>query len=132
LLVPFPILAEKPGNFVAQFKLTVMITKGKTTALTGLPIDEAQFKTENEIKDQAILDLLAVTFISILVVHGQVRPKEGKEETTRSQSMICISIFNHHFIINCESGLNIEMRFRPNLNAVADGRVESWDDNWLI
>jgi methionine aminopeptidase len=45
LLVPFPILAEKPGNFVAQFKLTVMITKGKTTALTGLPIDEAQFKT---------------------------------------------------------------------------------------
>ena len=61
LLVPFPILVEKPGNLVAQFKFTVMITKGKTTALTGLPIDEAQFKTEHEIKDQAILDLLAVS-----------------------------------------------------------------------
>jgi methionine aminopeptidase len=60
LLVPFPVLVEKPGTFVAQFKFTVMITKGKTTALTGLPLDESQFKTEHEIKDQAILDLLAV------------------------------------------------------------------------
>lgn len=61
LLVPFPILVEKPGALVAQFKFTVMITKGKTTALTGLPLDETQFKTEHEIKDQAILDLLAVS-----------------------------------------------------------------------
>jgi len=55
LLVPFPILAEKAGNLVAQFKFTVMITKGKTTALTGLPLDESQFKTDNGIKDAAIL-----------------------------------------------------------------------------
>ena len=70
MLVPFPILAEKPGHFVAQFKYTVMITKGKTTGLTGLPVDESQFKTENSIKDQAILDLLAVRFVIILVIHG--------------------------------------------------------------
>ena len=38
-------MAEKPGSLVAVFKTTVMITKGKTTALTGLPVDEAQFKT---------------------------------------------------------------------------------------
>lgn len=36
-----------------------MITKGKTTALTGLPLDESLFKTENELKDQEILDLIA-------------------------------------------------------------------------
>ena len=60
LLVPYSVLTEKPGAFVAQFKMTVMITKGKTTALTGLPIDEATFKTDNSIKDQAVLDLLAV------------------------------------------------------------------------
>lgn len=63
LLVPYPVLTEKAGAFVAQFKFTVMITKGKTTALTGLPLDEALFKTENELKDQAVLDLLAVTII---------------------------------------------------------------------
>ena len=51
LLVPYPVLTEKAGAFVAQFKFTVMITKGKTTALTGLPIDEAQFKSEFSIKD---------------------------------------------------------------------------------
>lgn len=60
LLVPYPILTEKAGTVVAQFKFTVMITKGKTTALTGLPIDEAQFKSEFSIKDQKVLDLLAV------------------------------------------------------------------------
>lgn len=54
-------MAEKPGSFVAQFKFTVMITKGKTTALTGLAVDEAQFKTENSIKDQYVLDLLALS-----------------------------------------------------------------------
>jgi methionine aminopeptidase len=49
--VPYPVLTEKSGQFVAQFKMTVMITKGKTTAMTGLPIDEAAFKTDHEIKD---------------------------------------------------------------------------------
>lgn len=70
LLVPYPVLAEKPGNVVAQFKFTVMITKGKTTALTGLPLDEALFKTENSIKDEKILELLAVFFPLFLVIHG--------------------------------------------------------------
>ena len=51
LLIPYPVLVEKPGDFVAQFTTTIMITKGKTTALTGLPLDEALFKSENELKD---------------------------------------------------------------------------------
>jgi len=50
--VPYPVLTEKAGAFVAQFKMTVMITKGKTTAMTGLPIDEALFKTDNSVKDE--------------------------------------------------------------------------------
>ena len=62
LLVPYPALTEKAGAVVAQFKFTVMITKGKTTALTGLPLDEAQFKTENELKDEGLLQLLAVLY----------------------------------------------------------------------
>lgn len=60
LLIPYHPLTEKTGDFVAQFKMTVMITKGKTTALTGLSIDEALFKTENSIKDETVLALLAV------------------------------------------------------------------------
>lgn len=45
LLVPYPVMAEKAGNYVAVFKTTVMITKGKTTALTGIAIDDTNFKT---------------------------------------------------------------------------------------
>lgn len=55
LLIPYPILTEKVGDYVAQFKFTVMVTKGKTTSLTGLQLDEAKFKTENAIKDEKIL-----------------------------------------------------------------------------
>jgi methionine aminopeptidase len=51
LLIPYPVLVEKVGTFVAQFKITVMITKGKTTALNGLPINESLFKSEHTIKD---------------------------------------------------------------------------------
>ena len=58
LLIPYPVITEKPGAFVAQFKATVVITKGKTTAITGLPIDESLFKSEHEIKDEEILKLL--------------------------------------------------------------------------
>ena len=38
-----------------------MITKGKTTALTGLPIDESLFKSDLAIKDEGILNLLALS-----------------------------------------------------------------------
>jgi len=61
LLIPYPVIVEKPGAVVAQFKVTVIITKGKTTALTGLPIDEALFKSEHTIKDEDILKLLTLS-----------------------------------------------------------------------
>ena len=75
LLVPYPVMVEKAGTVVAQFKLTVMITKGKTTALTGLPVDEAHFKSEHELKDEGVLKLLAVALCFILDFDG-----EGEEE----------------------------------------------------
>jgi curved DNA binding protein len=52
LLIPYSVMAEKQGSFVAVFRTTVMITKGKTTALTGLAVDDAHFKTEKGIKDE--------------------------------------------------------------------------------
>ena len=51
LLIPYPVMADKTGSFVAAFKTTVIITKGKTTALTGLPIDESLLKSEKSIKE---------------------------------------------------------------------------------
>lgn len=43
LIVPYPILLEKPGEIVAQFKLTAIILQTGTIAITGLPIKEELF-----------------------------------------------------------------------------------------
>jgi hypothetical protein len=39
-----------------------MLLQGGTIAITGLPIDEAKFKTENKIVDEEIIKLLNVIF----------------------------------------------------------------------
>jgi len=51
LLNAYPVMTEKKGELVAQFKITVMILQGSTITITGLPIDLTKFKTENAIKD---------------------------------------------------------------------------------
>ena len=102
MLVPFPILAEKPGSFVAQFKFTVMITKGKTTALTGLAVDEAQFKTENSIKDQYVLDLLAV--IDFLFSCRWTR--QSKRRRRRSKNSKHDPLYS---IFNCNKSLHTQI-----------------------
>lgn len=80
LLIPYPVLADKAGTFVAVFRTTVMITKGKTTALTGLPVDDAQFKTEHSIKDEQILALLSVIF-SLILSNRWTNPNKRKPES---------------------------------------------------
>jgi len=46
LLNDYPVLSEKQGEIVAQFKYTVLITSGSTIQVTGLPLEEAGFKSE--------------------------------------------------------------------------------------
>lgn len=63
LLQGFPVLTEKEGNVVAQFKITVMLLQGGTISITGLPIEEAKFKTENKVTDEALIALLNVVVL---------------------------------------------------------------------
>lgn len=60
LLNAYPVLVEKKGDLVAQFKITVMILQGGTIAITGLPVDLTKFKSENSIADEGVLELLKV------------------------------------------------------------------------
>ena len=62
LLEGYPVLTEKPGDIVAQFKFTIMILKNKTVKIAGLDLDESQFSTENTITKKETQDLLAVRF----------------------------------------------------------------------
>ena len=104
LLVPYPVMADKPGTFVAVFRTTVMITKGKTTALTGLPVDDAQFKTEHSIKDEQVLGLLSVIIyfiLSNLWTNLNKRKLESKSQLKTETDFICLqTLFYSFFHLN--------------------------------
>lgn len=55
---PFHVLYEKEGNFVAQFKFTVLLMPNGPSKITGLPIDTSLYKSEKKIEDNEILTLL--------------------------------------------------------------------------
>jgi hypothetical protein len=102
-------MTEKPGNFVASFKSTVMITKGKTTALTGLTIDDTHFKTEHSIKDEKILGLLTVIISLILAINVKVIAKESKKTVNNAKlklTMIFKLLYSFLLILKFFSSLH--------------------------
>merc|ERR1711865_539173 len=61
LLDEYPVLKEKPEEFVAQFKFTVLLLPGGTKRITGLPIGklETQVVSANSVQDPDMKKLLA-------------------------------------------------------------------------
>lgn len=60
LLEEYPVLKERDGMFVAQFKFTVLLLPSGTKKVTGLPFSqEKQFATSCEIGDEELKSLLA-------------------------------------------------------------------------
>jgi hypothetical protein len=57
----YPVLTEKAGEFVAQFKATVVVGKNGAQVLTGLPVDAALYSTENKITDENLVKVLTVS-----------------------------------------------------------------------
>lgn len=58
LVEPFPVLHEKEGEFVAQFKFTVLLMPTRSHKITGLPVDMSAYETNYKIEDESILKLL--------------------------------------------------------------------------
>lgn len=62
LLQPYPVLTEKHGEYVAQFKYTVLLLPGGTKKITGLPLSQdSNIVSEFEVKDEEMKKLLAVS-----------------------------------------------------------------------
>lgn len=59
LIEPFPVLHEKEGELVAQFKFTILLLPTRSHKITGLPVDMSMYKTEHKIEDESIVKLLA-------------------------------------------------------------------------
>merc|ERR1711951_125067 len=58
LVVPFQVLYEKEGKTLAQFKFTVLLMPNGPHRITGLPFDEALYKSDHSLEDAEILKLL--------------------------------------------------------------------------
>ena len=54
-----PVMQEKSGEIVAQFKYTVLVLPTGLLQVTGLPFEEELYSTECKIEDKEINDLLA-------------------------------------------------------------------------
>lgn len=59
LVEPYPVYYEKEGEFVAEFKYTVLLLPSGTIKITGLPLDLESFHSEHKITDEAINLLLS-------------------------------------------------------------------------
>merc|ERR1712151_909037 len=79
LLEEYPVLKEKEGQFVAQFKFTVLLLPGGTKKITGLPLGELekQVKSSCSVQDEEMKKLLAS---SANPKKQKKKRKEGKEE----------------------------------------------------
>lgn len=54
LMEPYPVYFEKDGEFVAEFKYTVLLMPNGTMKITGLPIELESYATDNQITDEAV------------------------------------------------------------------------------
>ena len=59
MLQPYPVLAEKTGEFVAQFKTTAVLLPSGTLVLSEIPFEDTMYDSTCKIEDKAVLDLLA-------------------------------------------------------------------------
>jgi curved DNA binding protein len=58
LVEPYPVYQEKDGEFVAEFKFTLLLMPSGQMKITGLPIDLDLYESEYKITDSDIKQLL--------------------------------------------------------------------------
>lgn len=80
LLTEYPVLAEKQGEYVAQFKCTVLLLPGGTKKVTGVAFSQAALcASEKKVVDEDLVKLLAQS-----IAPRKKRNKNKKEEPSAS------------------------------------------------
>ncbi|CAB3410100.1 unnamed protein product [Caenorhabditis bovis] len=69
LLTPYPVLYEAKGDFVAQFKATVLVMPNGLLKITGLPFDSDVYQADASLKDPEL----------IAILKSALKPKKKKE-----------------------------------------------------
>ena len=80
LLHPYPILAEKKGEFVAQFKYTVAVRKEGPLIICGNTIDLTKYSSQHKVSDENVLKSLEVPLDTFLPNSKKTAKKEKKKD----------------------------------------------------
>lgn len=77
LLHEYPVLAERPGEYIAQFKFSVLLLPGGTKKITGLPFAQDELlESPYKIEDESIKKLMAQS----IAPRKKRAPKAKKEK----------------------------------------------------
>lgn len=85
LVEPYPVYFEKEGEYVAEFKYTVLIMQNGTVKITGLPLEPELYQTENKITDESIIQLLSKS-TSLKSQRKKNKKKKQKNKTTEGKA----------------------------------------------
>ena len=81
LVAPYPVLWEKPGDFVAQFKYTVLVLPNGPQRITGQPLDLALFDSQYKIEDNK-------EALSLVQSSMNVRKKDKKKAAENAAAAV--------------------------------------------
>jgi len=93
LLHQYPILAEKQGEFVSQFKYTVAVKESGPYLISGFTIDTSRFVSEYKITDEEVLKILGESWDPYVPnskrtvkVDKKAKKKEKKEKEKKEKT----------------------------------------------
>jgi len=87
LLVAYPVLFEKKGDFVAHFKFTVLLLPDNTVQITGLPYDiPANVQTDKSVVSESVKGLLATSIAKKKKKKNSKKKKAKKGSATSAAS----------------------------------------------
>lgn len=80
MLYSFPVLTEKPGDLVAQFKVTLLVLETGTIVITPLIFNPEVCESDKSVTDEAVKALLAIPMATVAV------PKQKKKKNKKKKS----------------------------------------------
>jgi hypothetical protein len=85
MLQSFPVLIERPGEFVAQFKYTVQLLPNGINVTTAVPFTEAAYASERTLPEE-LAQLLAVRPTQSAIRRpGSDAPKREKKRRSKKK-----------------------------------------------
>lgn len=85
LLHGYPVLSEKKGDIVAQFKYTIAVREEGPIIVSGLPIDVSKYTTDKKINDQEILKTLERNLDDYLPNYKRSVKQEKKKKDNKAK-----------------------------------------------